>query len=145
MVTSADELQTLAYHQNCIARKYKTVYYCVILRRVRESLLPWKSNKYYVFVRVRARRAWGFACSACVQPCLSSIQRVRAILWRHLWPLRLQHIFRGYLISGAISRGERSYWTSNVCFDFLYSFCLKRFIINVKTSSCEVPVIVIWF
>jgi hypothetical protein len=48
--------------------------YDVTMRRFRESLLPRKSNKYYTIVCVRAR-----VC-AYMQPYLSSMQRVRAIL-----------------------------------------------------------------
>jgi hypothetical protein len=40
-----------------------------------------------------------------VLPCLSSIQRVCAILCRQLWPLWLHHIFRRYLINGTIFGG----------------------------------------
>jgi hypothetical protein len=43
----------------------------------------------------------------------------------HPWPAPLYNIFPPYLINGTIFEG--SYWTQNVCFDFLYSFCLKRF------------------
>jgi hypothetical protein len=39
---------------------------------------------------------------ASMWPCLSSMQRVWAILWRHLWPNTLANIFRHYLINGAI-------------------------------------------
>jgi hypothetical protein len=48
------------------------------------------------------------------------------MLWRHLWPIGLRHIFRHYLINSAI------FWKNvtvykNVCFDFLDNFYLKRF------------------
>ena len=62
--------------------------YNVILRRVRELLLPWKSDKNYIFVcvcvyvRVRAdARERGLVhAHAFMWSCLSSIQRVYAIL-----------------------------------------------------------------
>ena len=62
----------------CIDRKNKSGIALVILKRAGESLLPWKSNKYYVFVCVRVRaparvracgclNAWACTCSfACV-------------------------------------------------------------------------------
>jgi len=49
----------------------------------------------------------------------------------------------------------KSYWTQNVCFDFLYNFCLKKFLIlrriqwdiitNVHGYSWTVPVIRVRF
>ena len=48
-----------------IDKQERQCMYNVTLRRVRKSLSPWKSGKYYVFVVVRA----------CVEPCLSSMQR----------------------------------------------------------------------
>jgi hypothetical protein len=48
------------------------------------------------------------------------------ILYCHLWPVRLYNVFPHYLINGTIF-GEKSYWTQNVCFDFLRNFCLKHF------------------
>ena len=46
--------------------------YNVIWRCVSELLLPWKSNRYYTFLRVHAH--------ACMYLFLSSMQRVCAIL-----------------------------------------------------------------
>jgi hypothetical protein len=45
----------------------------VTLRRVRESVLPWKRNKYYLFVCLSARvRACGWPCAwACTCACVS--------------------------------------------------------------------------
>ena len=74
-----------------------------------EPLLSWKSNKYYTFgvcvcsLRYPARNAHAPYC--------------------HLWPAPLYNIFPHYLINGTIF-GKKSYWTQNVCFDFLYNFCL---------------------
>jgi hypothetical protein len=47
----------------------------------------------------------------------------------HLWPIWLYNIFPRYLIS-------------SMCFDFLYTFCLKKFLIlrTVCWSSCKEPV-----
>ena len=46
--------------------------------------------------------AWVCACAYVHVTLLSSMQRVCAILLRHLWLLWLHHIFRHYLINGAI-------------------------------------------
>jgi hypothetical protein len=80
--------------------------YNATLKRVRESMLQWKSNKYCLLVCVCVRvrlypGAW--ACAwAYVHVALSSMQRVCAILWRHLCPFSVRHIFQHYLINGAI-------------------------------------------
>ena len=50
----------------------------------------------------------------------------------HLWPLRFYHIFLHYLMNGTIFEGERSYWTQNVFYDFLYKFRLKYFSYQTK-------------
>ena len=67
--------------------------YNVTLRRVRESLLPWKSNNYYLLVCV------------CVHVVLLIQHTTRM---RHVdficGPLFLHHIFRNYLLNGAIFR-----------------------------------------
>jgi len=69
------------------------------------------------------------------------------------WSAPLYNIFLHYLINGKIF-GKKSYWTQNVCFDFLYNFCLKHLIIgrnerdtiqNVYWSSCKVHVILLRF
>jgi hypothetical protein len=38
---------------------------------------------------------------------------------------QLYNIFPHYLITTRFSK-KKSYWTQNVCFDFLYTFCLKH-------------------
>jgi hypothetical protein len=67
--------------------------YNVILSRVQESFLPWKSNKYYILVcacehECRYSGSWACACAYVHVDLLIRMQRVCAILWRHLWPPR---------------------------------------------------------
>jgi hypothetical protein len=78
-----------------------------------QPLLQWKSNGYYVF--------WVCFCGLrypagnAHAPCC------------HLWPGWLRHISPHDLINGTIFEKKKSYWTQNVCFDFLYNFCPKHF------------------
>jgi hypothetical protein len=62
--------------------------------------------------------------------CLCSCPDYRAFeshlfctaLYFHLWPLWLHRIFVHYLKKARFS--EKCDWIQNVCFDFLYNFCL---------------------
>jgi hypothetical protein len=74
----------------------KQVTFNVTLRRVRELLLSWKSNKCYTLMSVCVRAR---ACSLAYPACNLY---VCAILWRHMWPLWLHHIFWHYLINDTI-------------------------------------------
>ena len=47
----------------------------------------------------------------------------------HLWPVGLYNIFAHYVITVWFSK--RGCWPQNVCFDFLYKFCLKHFSFRV--------------
>ena len=110
-------------------RKQERQYtYNVILRRVRESLLHWKSYrpKYYTSVWVHAR----------THALARGRVNVRvALLIQHSTCMR--HIVTICTSSGPtiffdiISQKERfsrkGHWTTNVCFYFLYKFCLKHF------------------
>ena len=103
--------------------------YSVTLRRVRGSLLPWKGKKYFLCTCACVRTfccpvAWACAC-ACLRIVLSSMQRVCAILWRHLWPLLLIHIFRHYLINDAIF--GKNFVEYGMCLDLFYNCYLKHF------------------
>ena len=65
---------------------------------------------------------------ACVYVCgLRYPARNAHAPYCHLWPVQLYQIFPHCLINETIFRGERSYCTQNVCFDFLYNFCLQHF------------------
>jgi hypothetical protein len=64
-------------------------------------------------------------CVSVFLPYLSSIQCACAVLYCHLWPVRLYHFF--HIISQRTWFSGKSYWPRNVCFDFLYRFCLKHF------------------
>jgi hypothetical protein len=75
------------------------------LRRVRESLLPWRRNKYYIFVCVRACACLCVrACSLAYPACNAYAPYCDVICGPH----SLHHIFRHYLINGAIF-GKESY------------------------------------
>ena len=51
-----------------------------------------------------------------------------AVFYRHLWPDSLHHIFLTSSHSNIVFWGKKkTYCTSNVCFDFLYKFCLRNY------------------
>ena len=118
--------------------------YNVTLRRVRETLLPWKSNQYCIFLCVFAH-AWVTAC-ACVRlyvcvcflgvwvhgrgrvrACARVVLLIQYATYRHIviYGLCLHHIFRRCFICGTIFGG--SCLTQNVYFEFLYNFYVKHF------------------
>ena len=75
--------------------------YNVTMRRIRESFLPRKSNKYYIFVCARALSracvgpgAWAWACAcACLQILLliQHATRMRHIVMSFVDPLATQY------------------------------------------------------
>jgi hypothetical protein len=50
------------------------------------------------------------------------MQRAWAVLYCHLWPVRLYHILPHYLINDTVFI---QLLNKNMCFDFLYDFCPK--------------------
>ena len=102
--------------------------YNVALRRIRETILVvGKQHVLHICVRFCVRALMcacpGAWARACVEPCLSSKQRVCAILLRHLWHVWLHCIFRHCLINGTIftileTRLKRKFATVN------FMFCL---------------------
>jgi len=69
------------------------------------------------------RKARSITYSECVSAflsLLSSMQSTCSILPCRLWRVWLCHIF---FRNGTIFE-NKSCWTSNMCFDFFYSFCL---------------------
>jgi hypothetical protein len=69
--------------------------YNVTQRGVRESFLSWKSS-------VIRCLCFGECVRVRVLPCLSTMQRVCAVLCRHMWPVWLHQIFRHFLSNGTI-------------------------------------------
>ena len=81
------------------------------------------------------------------------MQSACVVLYCHLWPVWLYHIFPYYLINGTIFGKEllnikRVFWfpVQLLSVTFLILRRIQRdIVINVHRSSCEVPVIVIRF
>jgi hypothetical protein len=81
------------------------------------------------------------------------MQSACAVLYCHLWPVWLYHIFPHYLTNGTILK--KKIVEHKMYFDFVYKFFSETFhilrrirrgiIINVHRSSCEVPVILVRF
>jgi hypothetical protein len=69
------------------------------------------------------------AC-VCVCPCLSYLVTKSylfcTVSYCHLWPLWLHQIFSHDLENGMIF-GKKQVVEHEVCFDYLYKFCLIRF------------------
>ena len=68
------------------------------------------------------------AYSECVfrsQPYLPSTQCACAVLYHHLWPIRLYCIFPHYVINGTIFE-KNVIEHKHAYFDFLYNFCRKQ-------------------
>jgi hypothetical protein len=82
-----------------------------ILRHVWVTFVVVENTKYYIF--------WVCVCSRSYPGCNAHAS------FCHLWPVPPYNIFQHYLINGMIF--EKRYWTQNVCYDFIYSFCLKHF------------------
>jgi hypothetical protein len=76
-----------------------------------QPLLQWKSSKHYVFWVCVCGLSYP-ACNALASDC-------------HLWPTPIWNIYPLYLIT--VQFRKKRFWTQNVCFDFLYNFCLKHF------------------
>ena len=106
-----------------------------------QPLLQWKSNKYYILC-------------VCVCVALGIQHAVRsAVLYFHLWAVRLHNIFPRYLINSTIF--GKKLW--NIKCVFLFSLQLlceifiilrrseRAMIINVYRSSYKVSVILVMF
>jgi hypothetical protein len=75
-------------------------------------LLQCENNEYHV-TRVCIYSLMYPACNAHAPYC-------------HVWPTVIHNIFPHYLTNGTIFEKKKSYWTQNVCFEFLYNFCPKH-------------------
>ena len=80
-----------------------------------QPLVQWKSNKCYI--------VW-----VCVCSLKYSVRNAHAP-YCHLWSSPLRNIFLHFVITGTIFFFKKSYWTQNVCFDFLYNFWSETFLI----------------
>ena len=58
-----------------------------------------------------------------------------SVLYCHLWPVGLYHIFSHYLINGRIF--GNTLLKIKLCFYVLYSFCLKHFSFEEKPSEIQ--------
>jgi hypothetical protein len=93
-------------HPKCNQKQDRQCTYNVTLRCTLELLLPWKSNKYYVFVWVclhmcGCRSAWVCAC-VCIHVALLIQHATRMHHIVTVWPLWLHQNFQHYPINGAI-------------------------------------------
>jgi len=145
----------LSYQENCplltVRRVHKKVIQGVLKiaetrnveskhrRAFAETLLQWKSNKYYTFL-------------PCVSVALiiKHARRMRRILMPRVACLTRPHF-------SSLSHNPYDFRETtikeNICFNFFYNFCLKTFLIltlfqrdiilNAQTSSCIIPLILV--
>ena len=96
--------------------------YNVTVRRVRATVVvvekQWVLHKLSVCI-----------CSLRYPACYEHVPNC------HLWPL--YYIFPHFLTNGRIIEKNKSYWTQNVCSDFLYNFCLKHFSFQEQLSEVQ--------
>jgi hypothetical protein len=71
--------------------------------------------------------------SVCLYPYLTSMQSERVLLYCHLCPARIYHIFSHYLKKGHDFRKNNI--ERKMCFDFPYKFSLKHFFASKKNSA----------
>jgi len=98
-----------------------------------QPLLPWKSNKYYIF--------W-----VCVCRLRYPAGNAHATYWRHLWPVRLNNIFLLYLTNGTIF--EEKYIEHTISVVIFFKTLVEnwaRYDKNVYWILCKVPVILVRF
>jgi hypothetical protein len=61
-------------------------------------------------------------------PYVTGMQSARAVLYCNMRPVWLYHILPYYIINGKIWGGGKCI-KYKMCFDFLYKFCLKHFLL----------------
>jgi hypothetical protein len=91
-------------------------------------------------------------CMHVLCVCVCSLSYPAPLLYFHLWPVWLYHIFPHYLTNGTVL-GKRVtahkmcvFYQQSLSETFLILRIIKRdMIINVYTSSCKAPVIFIRF
>ena len=143
-------------------KQYRQCTYNAIMRCVRESLLLWKSNIYYIFVCVRARErvgacrcpsAWQWARAYTrVTLLIQNVTRMRHIVTSFVAPLAsphfstLSHKRRDF--RKRVTAHEMSVLTFSTSFNWNI-LILRRIqrdtVINVETSSCKLPIIPVRF
>ena len=87
--------------------------YNVAMRCVRVSIVAVEKHTFWVCVFF-----------SCLSYLAHKLHLFCAVLYHHLWPVWLYHIFPCYLINGEIFR-KKNDRTSKVCFDFLYNVWKK--------------------
>jgi hypothetical protein len=95
------------------------------MRSFVKALLPWKSNKHYIF--------WVCVCD------LSYPARNAHASYSQMWPARLYNIYKTLR-----SSKDKTYWIWNVCCDFFYSLCLKVKLIFWRRTERDMIRYVYW-
>jgi len=109
MAKSVKESSALAQDRHCT--------YDVTLRRVRVTTTAVEEHITYS------------KCASATLVIQHTENCTRAVLYCHLWPASLYHIFPHYLINGTIF-GKKNYWTIEVRFIFSTTFVEIVFILR---------------
>ena len=137
------------------AKQNRQCTYQVILRRIREYLLLWKSNIYYIFFCACVygwQLSWACACGcACVALLIQHITRMRHSVMSFEAPLDLPYFFTLSLKRRDFEKNALNvkFVLFSVQLSYKRVLILRRIqrdiVINVKTSSCKVPVIIVFY
>ena len=118
--------------QNVTERQHRQLTYDVMLRSVRESLLPWKSNKYYAFL--------------CVCVCVCVCARVRgcghqeawtcACVWVHVVLLVQHDVLMRYIVTSFVAPLAPPYFStfSHKCRDFREKVVIHRMYVLIFST-----------
>jgi len=101
---------------NSFKQQHRQCTYYIALTHVRLTIVTMKGNNYYIF----------WVCVYILALVIQHEKRMRHVMVSCVACLALQHFCQVIWWTTRFWEKE-SYWSYNVCFDFLYVFCLKQF------------------
>ena len=123
------------------------------MRRIVICALPQSTIFFHIISKMHEFRSNTYSVCVFVAFGIQHAMRMRRIVICGL--PRSTKFSPHYLTNGTIFEKKKNYWTQNVCFDFLYNFCLKNFSFweemselcdkNVYRYSRKLPFILVRF